>query len=93
MSTAANFTAAYAALAELARPELRRVRFAQACARVLPVAGVGISVFGTDGIRIPAGASNDAPATAERLQFTAAEGPCMDAHLVARPVLATEILI
>jgi len=77
----------------VARPELLPVRLARACARVLPVAGVGMSLFGSNGIRIPVGASDDAAAVAERLQFTAAEGPCLDAHTVARPVLATETLI
>ena len=69
------------------------MRLARACARVLPVAGVGISMFGSNGIRIPVGASDDDAAAAERLQFTAAEGPCLDAHALARSVLATETLI
>ena len=93
MSIAEEFTAAYAAVPGLTRPELLPVRLARACARVLPVAGVGISMFGSDGIRIPVGASDDDAATAERLQFTAAEGPCLDAQILARPVLATESLI
>ena len=50
-------------------------------------------MFGTEGIRIPIGASDEDAATAERLQFTAAEGPCLDAHALARSVLATETLI
>lgn len=39
------------------------------------------------------GASDDGAAVAERLQFTAAQGPCLDAHAFARPVLATETVI
>jgi hypothetical protein len=78
---------------DVARPELLPVRLARACIRVLPVAGVGISMFGTEGIRIPIGASDEDAANAERLQFTAAEGPCLDAHALARSVLATETLI
>ena len=96
MTIAAEFSAAYAVAGTpegLARPELIPVRLARACARVLPVAGVGISMFGSDGIRIPVGASDDEAAIAERLQFTAAEGPCLDAHELARSVLATETLI
>jgi hypothetical protein len=73
--------------------ELLPSRLAAACTEVLPVAGVGISLFGSSGVRIPVGASSGDAATAERLQFTAAQGPCLDAHTSARPVLATESLI
>ena len=69
------------------------MRLARTCAQVLPVAGVGISMFRSNGTRIPAGASDDDAAAAERLQFTAAEGPCLDAHALDRTVLATETLI
>ena len=96
VTIAEEFSAAYAvagAAEGLARPELLPVRLARACARVLPVGGVGISMFGSDGLRIPIGASDDDAAVAERLQFTAAEGPCLDAHALARSVLATETLI
>jgi len=93
MSITEDFAAAYAAVADHARPELLPARLANACALVLPVAGVGISMFGAHGMRIPVGASDDAAAIAERLQFTAAEGPCLDAHELDRPVLATESLI
>ena len=95
MTIAEEFTAAYAAAAsaEVAGPELLPVRLARACVEVLPVAGVGISMFGSSGMRIPVGASDDDAAAAERLQFTAAEGPCLDAHALARSVLATETLI
>jgi hypothetical protein len=95
MTIAEEFTAAYAAVgsAEVAGPELLPVRLARACVEVLPVAGVGISMFGSFGVRIPVGASDDDAAAAERLQFTAAEGPCLDAHTLARSVLATETLI
>jgi len=94
MTITEDFTAAYAAqTAELVQPELLPVRLARACVQVLPVAGVGISMFGSNGMRIPAGASDDDAATAERLQFTAAEGPCLDAHALTRTVLATETLI
>ncbi len=96
MTIADDFAAAYRAAAagsEAARPELLPVRLARACAQVLPVAGVGLSMFGTQGIRVPVGATDDDAAIAERLQFTAAEGPCLDAHALARSVLATETLI
>jgi hypothetical protein len=35
---------------EVAAPELLPVRLVMACARVLPVAGVGISMFGSPGM-------------------------------------------
>src|SRR6478735_7776115 len=92
MAITDEFTAA-AAAAEATAPELLPVRLARACTLVLPVAGAGISMFGSDGTRIPVGASDDAAAVAERLQFTAAEGPCLDAQALARSVLATESLI
>jgi|SRR6478752_7477177 hypothetical protein len=94
MAITDEFTAAYAAAAaEATAPELLPVRLARACTLVLPVAGAGISMFGSDGTRIPVGASDDAAAVAERLQFTAAEGPCLDAQALSRSVLATETLI
>lgn len=43
----------------------------------LGVAGVGLSVFGD--IRVPLAASDDDAGTAERLQFTLGEGPCLTA--------------
>ena len=95
MSIAEEFAAAYEAVgtAEVTRPELLPVRLARACTWLLPVAGVGISLFGRAGVRVPIGASDEDAAVAERLQFTAAEGPCLDAHALARPVLATDTLI
>ncbi len=90
-----RFAAAYAHAGspDFTAPELLPVRLAVACAHVLPVAGVGISMFGGSGLRIPVGASDDDAAVAERLQFTAGEGPCLDAHQLARSVMATESLI
>jgi len=95
VTIAEDFTRAYlaAGAAGAAGPELLPVWLARAYTGVLPVAGVGISMFGSNGIRIPVGASDDDAAIAERLQFTAAEGPCLDAHTLARSVLATETLI
>jgi hypothetical protein len=64
--------------AELAGPELLPVRLARAAVRVLPgVAGAGISVLADPGMRVPLGASDEDAATAERLQFTVGEGPCL----------------
>jgi hypothetical protein len=44
----------------------------------LPVDGAGVSAFGGPA-RVPLGASSPAAATAERLQFTVGEGPCLQA--------------
>ena len=75
--------------AELAGPELLPVRLARAAVRVLPgVAGAGISVLAEPGMRVPLGASDEDAATAEQLQFTVGEGPCLQAHTSALPVYA-----
>jgi hypothetical protein len=58
--------------------ELLPTTLAVACADVLPVDGVGLSVF-SQPIRVPLGASSDEAAAAERLQFTVGEGPCIQA--------------
>ncbi len=85
-----KFALAYASIrAEGAEPELAPVGLARACVAVLPVAGAGISMFSGSDIRVPVGASGPDAAQAERLQFTADEGPCLDAHRTSSPVLAT----
>jgi hypothetical protein len=75
--------------AQFAGPELLPVRLARAAVDLLPgVAGVGITVQAPRGARIPIGASDPDAATAERLQFTFGEGPCLQAATTGRPVLA-----
>nr|WP_218860292.1 GAF domain-containing protein [Petropleomorpha daqingensis] len=69
-------------------PELLPTRLARAIARMLPVDGAGISLSGPEGRRIPLGASSEAAATAERLQFTVGAGPCMTAQETREPVFA-----
>jgi hypothetical protein len=89
-----DFRAAVAASAlELSGPELLPERLARAVARVLPVDGAGISLFFSDLRRLPLGASGPVASTAERLQFTAGEGPCLSAHAEGRPVVADEATI
>jgi hypothetical protein len=78
---------------EFSGPELLPVRLMKACASVLPVAGAGLSAFTDDGFRIPLGASDDMSTTAERLQFTVGQGPCIDAHTSSRTVRATDSII
>jgi hypothetical protein len=72
----------------LAEPELLPVRLARAAARVLEVDGAGISMADATLQPVPLGASSDDAATAERLQFTAGEGPCMSAQNTRQPVFA-----
>lgn len=62
-------------------------RLAEACVRVLPVAGAGISLF-TDDFRVPLGSSSPMAGLTERLQFTIGEGPCLQAHLQTSPLRA-----
>lgn len=60
---------------------------------MLPVAGVGVSVFGSDGHRMPVGASSEPAADAERLQFTTGQGPCLTAAHAGHVTLATEAVL
>jgi len=69
-------------------PELLPVRLSVACSQVLGVDGAGVSLAGRDGERIPLGASSDVAGCAERLQFTAGEGPCATAQEAREPVFA-----
>jgi hypothetical protein len=82
-----------ATAAELPGYELLPERLARACVRALPVYGAGISLFFSADRRLPLGASDPTSAEAERLQFTAGEGPCLTAHAVDEPVLADETAI
>lgn len=92
VTIAGRFEAALADLTEpgLAGPELLPVRLARAAARTLDVDGAGISMVDAAQQRVPLGASSDVAATAERLQFTAGEGPCMTAQDTRQPVFAVE---
>ena len=67
-------------------------RLVTACARALPVTGVGMVLMTEDG---PAGtvAVTDGPAAKlEDLQFTLGEGPCVDASRTGRPVLQPDLV-
>ena len=74
----------------LSGPELLPERLARACAHVLPVDGASISMVFAPDRRLPLGASGEFAATAERLQFTVGEGPCLEAQATSTPVVATE---
>jgi hypothetical protein len=71
-------------------PELLPERLARACAAVLPVDGAGLSAFFAEDRRLPLGASDQPSASAERLQFTIGEGPCLTAHATGEPIFADE---
>jgi len=78
---------------ELPEPELMPERLARACAAALAVDGAGVSLFFASSRRLPLGASDEASAVAERLQFTVGEGPCLSAHATGRPIAADEATI
>ena len=61
----------------LDQDELLPTILVRACIKVLPVAGAGLSV--TDALRVPLASSDSHAATAERLQTTLGEGPCLTA--------------
>nr|WP_240896150.1 GAF domain-containing protein [Kineococcus siccus] len=62
----------------------------RAAARTLGVDGAGVCVDAPCGQRLPLGASDRMAAGAERLQFTAGEGPCFEAMSTGRPVTVDE---
>ena len=91
MTIAERFAVAVARSApDLPGAELLPERLARACTDVLAVDGAGISLFFLSDRRLSLGASDDQAAEAERLQFTAGEGPCLTAHASGRPVVAQE---
>jgi hypothetical protein len=69
-----------------ATADLLPLVFVRAAVSVLPVAGAGLSM--TDHLRIPLAASDQDVVTAERLQTTIGEGPCLAAVTTSRPLVA-----
>jgi hypothetical protein len=92
VTIATRFEAALAGTREpgLDGPELLPVRLARACAEVLRVDGAGLCLVDSAGRLIPLGASRADAETAERLQFTVGDGPCMTAQKTGQPVFAVE---
>jgi len=92
VTIAARFETALATAAApgLDGPELLPVRLAKACAEALDVDAASLSLVDSRGERVPLGASRDDAETAERLQFTVGEGPCMAAQETRQPVFAVE---
>ena len=60
--------------------------FVRAAVSVLPVTGAGLSMI--DRLRIPLAASDLDVITAERLQTTLGEGPCLAAVAMGEPLVA-----
>jgi len=58
----------------------------RAAARALRMDGAGLCISVDSGMRLPLGASDAHAATAERLQFTAGQGPCFEAMASGRPI-------
>lgn len=92
MTIAHRFAAALAAASgsEPAGPEMLPVRLSRACAAVVDVDAAGLSTVDSAGRWLPLGASQPAASTAERLQFTAGEGPCRSSLADGQPVLAVQ---
>ncbi|MGY1914474.1 ANTAR domain-containing protein [Blastococcus sp. SYSU DS0973] len=92
MTIAGRFEAALARESdpELAGPELLPVRLSRACAALLGVDGAGLSLLDGSGRRVPLGASSPEASSAERMQFTTGEGPCMTSRSTGQPVFAVE---
>lgn len=66
-------------------------RLCEACARVSMMSGAGIMLMSGE---MPVGSvctTNDVSALIEELQFMLGEGPCVDAHHHARPVLEPDL--
>ncbi|WP_208971323.1 GAF and ANTAR domain-containing protein [Kineococcus rubinsiae] len=62
----------------------------QVAKQVLGVDGAAMLLQTATGLRLPLGASDALSATAERLQFTAGEGPCFEAMTTGRPITISE---
>ncbi|WP_346622018.1 GAF domain-containing protein [Blastococcus montanus] len=92
MTIADRFRAALAEVsaAEPAGPELLPERLSRACARVLAVDGAGLSMVDATGRWVPLGSSGPVAAAAERMQFTAGDGPCTTSQRRGQPVFAVE---
>jgi hypothetical protein len=63
----------------------------RACARALPVSGVGLALMTEKGPAGTVAATDGAALELEELQFTLGEGPCVDASQSGRPVLQPDL--
>lgn len=78
---------------ELAGPGHEGARLAWAAAEVLGADGAGVGLSADQSLRLPWGASDEAAALAEQLQFTAGQGPCLDAFAGGQAVMASRLVI
>ena len=62
-----------------------------ACARSLPVSGVGLALMTSKGPAGTVAATDGAALELEELQFSLGEGPCVDASRSGRPVLQPDL--
>jgi len=62
-----------------------------ACARSLPVSGVGLALMTAKGPAGTVAATDGAALELEELQFSLGEGPCVDASRSGRPVLQPDL--
>jgi len=70
--------------------ELLPERLIRGAAAMLPVDDASLSLHEGGDKRVPLGSSSAEAATAERLQFTVGDGPCMMAARLGEPVFASE---
>lgn len=80
-----------AALSGAASPLAAADRLCRACVDLLDVDGASISVVDHGATRGTFGSSGPLSRTLDELQFTFGEGPCLDAVLHGRPVLAPDL--
>lgn len=66
-------------------------RLCAAATRVLGIDGASVAARYTPSMSVPVGASDVMAAAAEQAQFTAGEGPCMDAHDSQALTLVTDL--
>jgi hypothetical protein len=76
-------TLVHLAVGEIAELGVLPTLLARACVSSLGVDGASISLMNDD-VRMPLGADSAMSSTAEQLQFTLGEGPCMEAYRSGR---------
>lgn len=78
---------------EFSGPGFEGARLSWAAGQVLQGDGAGLSLSVDQALRFPWGASNEAAALAEQFQFTAGQGPCLDAFSGGQAVMASRLVI
>ena len=67
------------------------LRICQAVVAVMPLDGAAITLISDPDHQEPVCATDELAARLDELQFTLAEGPCVDAHATGHPVLVADI--